>query len=85
MIYTYIQEERWVSLITIYSYNTYSPKEDIVCVPHLLFSELYYDMYSELKSYSLYMCLEPFDHVYMHGGIPCTLYKRQGDEPPQML
>jgi hypothetical protein len=52
---------------------------------HLLFSELYYDMYTELKSYSLYMCLEPFDHVYMHGDIPCTLYKRQGDEPPQML
>ncbi len=55
-----------------------------MCI-HFLFSELHYDMYTELKSYSLYMCLEPFYHVYMHGDVPCTFYKRQGDEPPQML
>lgn len=45
---------------------------------HLLFSELYYDMYTELKSYSLYICLELVDHVYMHGDIPCTLIKGKG-------
>ncbi len=85
MIYTYIQEDRWVSLITIYSYNTYSPKEDTVCVHTYCFLSYTMTCILNFKSYSLYMCLEPFDHVYMHGDIPCTLYKRQGDEPPQML
>jgi hypothetical protein len=62
MIYTYIQEEWWVSLITIYSYNTYSPKEDIVCVHTYCF--LSYTMTCILNLNHM-LCICAWSHLIM--------------------